>query len=282
VKSNNPVNGYGFIACEKTQALYNADVYLNGVEGFGLQPGQEVYFQVQSNRQGKPQAVGVTVVSSRKRSYDSMTAGQQHVAMPPTTLMRGEIDWQSSSWQGEGVQPGQWQTGLWQHDGLFSGFVKSFNQEQGYGFIRCDETWQLYHSDIFLHQNEANGLEVGSQVSFRVHLNGRGQPQANSVSAVGGVAKRAKTEADSRSTPEPLHSLPMFPHGPFIGMVKSYNAETGYGFIECAATKELFLQDVFLHKRQVTQGLDVGSNVSFQVRLNKNAQPQADNVVLLA
>jgi len=282
VKSNNPVNGYGFIACEKTQALFHGDVYLNGVEGYGLQPGQEVYFQVRSNPQGKPQAVGVTVVSSRKRSYDSMSAGPQHVAMPPTVPIQGEVDWLSSSWQGEGLQSGQWQTGLWQHDGLFSGIVKSFKQDQGYGFISCDETWQLYHSDIFLHQNEAIGLEVGSQVSFRVHLNGRGQPQANSVSAVGGVAKRAKTEADSRSTPDPVHSLPMFPHGPFIGMVKSYNAETGYGFIECAATKELFLQDVFLHKRQVAQGLDVGSNVSFQVRLNKNGQPQADNVVLLA
>jgi len=281
VKSNNPVNGYGFIACEKTQAVFNADVYMNGVEGCGIQPGQEVYFQVRSNQQGKPQAVGVPAVSSRKRSYDSMSTGQQE-AMPPTMRMQGEIDWQSSSWQGEGLQPGQWQTGIWQHDGLFSGFLKSFNQEQGYGFICCDETRQLYHADVFLHQNEALGLEVGSQISFRVHLNGRGQPQANSVSAVGGVAKRAKTEADSRSAPEPLHSMPVLPQGPFIGMVKSYNADTGYGFIECAVTKELFMQDVFLHKSQVAQGLEVGSNVSFQVRLNKLSKPQAENVLLLA
>merc|ERR1712129_436937 len=281
VKSNNPVNGYGFITCEKTHALYNADVYLNAMEGHGLQPGQEVYFQVRSNQQGKPQAVGVTAVVSKKRSYDSMSAGQ-HVEMPPTMPMHSEINWQSSYCQGKGMQPGQWQTGYGQHDGLFSGFVKSYKQDVGYGFIRCDETWQLFHSDIFLHENEFNGLEVGSQVSFRVHFNGRGQPQANSVSAVGGVAKRAKTEADSQSAPEPLHSLPLFPHGPFIGIVKSYNADTGYGFIECSVTKDLFAQDIFLHKSQVMSGLDVGSNVSFQVRLNKRGQPQADNVVFLA
>jgi cold shock CspA family protein len=284
VKSNNPVNGYGFITCEETQAIYKADVYLNQTEGHGLEPGQEVYFQVQRNQQGKPQAVGVSVVS-KKRSYDSMSTGQQHVQMLPTMPimpmpMRKDMNWQSSSWQGGGLQLGQWQTGFWQHDGLFNGFVKSFNHEQGYGFINCDETWHLYHSDVFLHQNEASGLEVGSQVSFRVHLNGRGQPQANSVSAVGGVAKRAKTEADSRSAPEPLHSLPLFPDGHFTGMVKSYNATTGYGFLECSVTKGLFSQDVFLHKSQVTEGIDVGSNVSFQVRLNKHGQPQADNVVL--
>jgi len=300
VKSNNPVNGYGFITCAETQALYNADVYLNQTEGHGLQPGQEVYFQVQSNQQGKPQAVGVSAVSNKKRSYDTMSTGQQPVEMLqtmlptvlpsvlptvlpsvlPTMARVREMNWQSSSWQGEGLQAGQWQPGFWQHDGLFSGFVKSYNKEQGYGFIHCDATWQLYHTDIFLHQNEAHGLEVGSQVSFRVHFNGRGQPQANSVSAIGGVAKRAKTEADSRSTPEPLHSLPLFPDGPFTGMVKSYNATTGYGFIECSATKDLFSQDVFLHKSQVTGGVDVGSMVSFRVRLNKHSQPQADNVEL--
>jgi len=279
VKSNNPVNGYGFITCAETQALYKADVYLNQTEGHGLQPGQEVYFQVQSNQQGKPQAVGVSAVVSRKRSYDSMNTGQ-HVEMLPTMPMRREMNWQSSSCQGEGLQAGQWQTGFWQHDGLFNGFVKSYNQEQGYGFIHSDETWQLYHADVFLHQNEANGLEVGSQVSFQVHFNGRGKPQANSVSAAGGVAKRAKTEADSRSAPEPLHTLPLFPDGPFTGLVKSYNATTGYGFIECSVTKDLFSQDVFLHKSQVTEGIDVGSNVSFRVRLNKHSQPQADNVVL--
>jgi len=287
VKSNNPSKGFGFITCDETQALYGADVYLNSTEGHGLEPGQEVYFQVQTNQQGKPQAVGVSAFT-KKRSYDSMSTGQ--VQFPPTMPMpmpngKGNgkgINWQSSSWQGQAIA-GLWNPAFWQpvgsgQDGLFSGVVKSFNQEKGYGFISCDEAWQLYHSDIFLHQNEASGLEVGSPVSFRVHFNGRGQPQANSVSAVGGVAKRAKTEADSRSVPEPLHSLPLFPDGPFTGTVKSYNATTGYGFIECSETKELFSQDVFLHKTQVNAGLDVGSTVSFQVRLNKHGQPQADNV----
>jgi len=288
VKSNNPQQGYGFITCDETHVLYNADVYLNRVEGHDLQPGQEVYFQVQVNPQGKPQAAGVSVVS-RKRSYESLSMGQQVPVMLPTVPTGGETNWQSTSWTLEGLQQAQaqWQSGFWQQNGLFSGTVKNFNHEQGYGFIQCDETFPLFLSDVFLHQNEADGLQVGSQVSFRIHFNGNGQPQANSVSAVGGVAKRARTDAGPSSagpssTQDQLHSLPMFPEGPFTGRVKSFNSTTGYGFVECAVTKALFGQDVFLHKRQVVQGLDVGSKVAFQVRLNKLSQPQADNVEILA
>jgi cold shock CspA family protein len=287
VKSNNPQQGYGFITCDETQALYNADVFLNRTEGHGLEPGQEVYFQVQTNHQGKPQAARVSVVS-RKRSFESLSV--QGSEMLPTVPIDANAvaNWQSMGWQLNGLQQAQqqaqWQSGYWQQNvqnGLFTGNVKNFNHEQGYGFIQCDETFPLFLSDIFLHQNEADGLQVGSQVSFRIHFNGNGQPQANSVSAVGGVAKRARTDAGPRSTPEQLHSLPLFPEGPFRGLVKSYNVSTGYGFIECAVAKALFGHDVFLHKKQVVQGLDVGSKVSFQVRLNKLSQPQADNVELL-
>merc|ERR1712008_274852 len=256
VKSNNLQQGYGFITCEETQVLYNADVFLNRTEGHGLQPGQEVYFQVQVSNQGKPQAARVSVVS-RKRSYENASLGQQCSEML------------------------QWQSGCWQQNGLFTGSVKNFNHEQGYGFIQCDKTFPLFLSDIFLHQNEADGLQVGSQVSFRVHLNENGQPQANSVSAVGGVAKRARTDAGLPSTPDQLHDLPLFP-GIQLGRVKSYDSSTGYGFIECAVTKALFGHDVLLHERQVVEGLDVGSKVSFQVRLSKLSQPQADSVELLA
>jgi len=196
-----------------------------------------------------------------------------------------ETNWQSSPWHFQGLQQGQWQSGCWQQNGPFSGKVKNFNQEQGYGFIQCDETFPLFFSDIFLHQNEADGLQVGSQVSFHIHFNENGQPQANSVSAVGGVAKRARTDAGPSSTPDEvkseLDSLPLFP-GLHLGRVKSFNSTQGYGFIECAVTKALFGQDVFLHKRQMVEGLDVGSKVSFQVRLSKLSQPQADSVELLA
>jgi len=181
-----------------------------------------------------------------------------------------------------------------QQDGQFSGVVKSYKPEVGYGFIRCDETFQLFHSDVFLHEREFSGLEVGLEVSFRVHLNARGQPQANSVSAVGGAAKRARTEAPawpgglnsapagSLSAPEDFNSLPLVPQGPFIGTVKNFNAATGYGFIECSVTKDMFAQDVFLHQSQMMTGVDNGSSVSFQVRLNMRGQPQAENVLFLA
>jgi len=285
----NSQQGHGFITCDETQLLYNADVHLNEIEGQGLQLGQEVYFQVHVNPQGQPQAARVSAVS-RKRAYRNLSIAQQvPVMLPP---MEGEANWQQATgWTLEALQQAQWQSQCWQHDGLFSGTVKNFNHEKGYGFIQCDETFPHVHSDIFFYQNEADDLQVGSQVSFRINFNGNGQLQANSVTAVGGVAKRARTDAGPSSTgpsstgpsstQEEENPLPLFPAGPFIGQVKSYNSTTGYGFIECAVTKALFGQDVFLHKRHVKEGMDVGSKVAFQVRLHKLSQPQADNVEII-
>merc|ERR1712008_556016 len=75
------------------------------------------------------------------------------------------------------------------------------------------------------------------------------------------------SDAGPSSTPDEvkseLDSLPLFP-GLHLGRVKSFNSTQGYGFIECAVTKALFGQDVFLHKRQMVEGLDVGSKVHFR------------------
>lgn len=287
VKSNNPQQGYGFITCEQTQVLYNADVFLTRIEGHGLHPGQEVYFQVQLSNQGKPQAANVSVVTN-KRNYESMSAGCSEMlpsVVPPgvAAVAAADTNWQSGAWHYQGMQQGQWgQSGCWQpENGLFSGSVKNFDHEVGYGSIHCDETLQLFGSDVFLHQNESDGLQVGSQVSFRIHVNENGQPQASSVSAVGGAAKRKRADAGAPPPPDPLHDLPLYP-GTHVGRVKSYNSSTGSWLIECAVTKALFRQDVLLHKRQVVEGVDVGSKVSFQVRLKGLDEPHADSVELLA
>merc|ERR1740121_3295725 len=40
----------------------------------------------------------------------------------------------------------------------YTGTVKSYNQEKGYGFIVCPETFSQYSSDIFFHKDQAKGV----------------------------------------------------------------------------------------------------------------------------
>merc|ERR1719468_616661 len=327
VKSNDPQSSYGFIASDVTLVLFNEDVYLSREEGDGLEPGQEVYFQVRINSQGKPQAAMVSVVPTR-RSFDGLALaglGQQALAALPA--VQGEANSQSSS-GAEGLQSAQLQSAEWETT-WFNGTVKNFNHEVGYGFIKCDDTFPLFHSDIFLHKNEADGLQVGEHVKFRIHFNAKRQPQANSVSVQGGGAKRTTTDdepsstrepgagvkraktdvepnftpnftptftpepdvetfekaaAEATSAPEPVQAPalqhPLFSDGPYTGRIKSYDSSTGEGYIECPLTKALFGHDVLLRPKQAIEGLDVGSKVSFIVRL-KMLKPEADHVELL-
>lgn len=64
-----------------------------------------------------------------------------------------------------------------QHEGK----VKSYNKEKGFGFIECATTFSTFQRDVFLHKQQAEGLEVGDAVSFEVAMNAQGNPQARNV-----------------------------------------------------------------------------------------------------
>lgn len=68
--------------------------------------------------------------------------------------------------------------------------------------------------------------------------------------------------------------------GRYRGLIKSFNAERGFGFIECAEAKAEFNRDVFLHKAHIGN-LEVGSWVTFTIDTNKRDMPQAKDLQLL-
>ncbi len=39
--------------------------------------------------------------------------------------------------------------------GWYYGLIKSYQPSKGYGFIACEESFQQYGRDVFLHQNQA-------------------------------------------------------------------------------------------------------------------------------
>eukprot|EP00434_Breviolum_minutum_P001529 symbB.v1.2.001348.t1/scaffold69.1/size353428/3 len=66
-------------------------------------------------------------------------------------------------------------------------------------------------------------------------------------------------------------------NGRFQGRIKTFNAKHGFGFIDCPAANDKFGRDVFIHKGQMGD-VPVGSEITFEVRQNKDGHPQAKDV----
>merc|ERR1712113_1041000 len=70
--------------------------------------------------------------------------------------------------------------------GRFSGTIKSFNAQNGYGFIVCNDLKEQGFQDVFLHHAQLGGFEVGSQVVFTAFLTKKGQAQGKDLEAYTG------------------------------------------------------------------------------------------------
>lgn len=66
--------------------------------------------------------------------------------------------------------------------------------------------------------------------------------------------------------------------GRMVGLIKSFNASTGYGFIQCPKLQQLgYTNDAFLHHEQLGS-FDVGAEVAFTAFVNSKGQPQAKDL----
>jgi len=65
--------------------------------------------------------------------------------------------------------------------GRFTGRIKSFNQEKGYGFIESSESYAVHGRDVFLHKLHMGEFTVGTWVTFKVENNKQGMPQARDL-----------------------------------------------------------------------------------------------------
>lgn len=66
----------------------------------------------------------------------------------------------------------------------------------------------------------------------------------------------------------------------YVGKVKAFNSERGFGFIQCVEILKRFGCDAFL-TTAVEGGLIIGSTVSFTLQVNRQGKPQARDVVLV-
>jgi len=174
-----------------------------------------------------------------------------------------------SSAQGKGKGPAQtgksWEPassskggkgGNGQQGDFLIGHIKHADAAKGCSFISCPDTG--FDSDTYVHHMTAppQAFALDDVVAFKLHVSGKGRPQADTVYKMVGFTKKT----------------PQF--GQRFGILRSL-LNTGNGFIECNEIKDEFGKDAFIHQSVVDQcGLTEGDNIAFDVHISSSGSPQ--------
>mmetsp|Transcript_78620 Transcript_78620/g.254686 ORF Transcript_78620/g.254686 Transcript_78620/m.254686 type:complete len:417 (-) Transcript_78620:117-1367(-) len=251
VKSYNDRKGWGFIECPETQQLYGKDILFQKCElPSPVQKGDQLSFSVTPGRNGVL-AVGLHMLGK---------------ADPPAEE------------RGRGAE------------GSFVGSIKSFNPQNGWGFIECAETQQIYGKDILVLKEELHGVTVmqGQQVTFSV-TQGRKGPLATALQFAlkGGSVAGGNGGLDAvlgRPTVGVVQSHQQsggHAGGSFVGALKSFNPQKGWGFIECRETHAIYAKDILVLKAELAATpATPGLCLSFSVTQGRTG-PIAVNVRML-
>lgn len=153
----------------------------------------------------------------------------------------------------------------------FKGVVKSFERDRGSGYIESEPARALYGNDIlFLVGAFPIGRDpiVGEEIEFGVIMSNSG-PQACSVACSSNpIINSAPVAADPAS-------------GRFLGVVKTFDMNKGWGHIECREARSIFGKDIFL-LRSMIKGAEVanGNQLEFSVKVGPKG-PMAQDVCLV-
>lgn len=285
IKSFNPTKGWGMISCEVTQKSYGKDIFLLKtacVDGYMANAGDIVRFSIEESPKG-PQAKDVKTVTKQKLGSNQagddtpqllaqLASIQQKLnqrgiatsaplnAYGVPTRSVGRAGSAGSGCGGGGAPQG----------GTYSGVVKSYNAVKGWGMIECAKTHGMYGKDMFFLKTSlaADNANPGDQVQFMVMMGQRG-PEASNIKRLGSSAYTTYGPAGGESA------------GSFVGTIKSYNAEKGWGFIACDEAMQLYGKDMFLHKKELGDYVpSVGEQVQFTATIGSNGQPQAGSVIV--
>lgn len=245
VKTFDEEKGYGFITCKEVFEEFNVDTFVHqkGLKGkTTLCAGDYVSFFIKRDDKNRPQATKVSICDPPVGGLDDDPLG-----------FEDKID--------------------------YHGSIKSFvstNDNEGYGFITCEEVTDKYKRDAFVHRKQIKSFKPGDAVMFSVRPNNLGHPQAYNLREAPQSVAWLTTLVEE---PVPEES-PVVDKEEYLGEIKSFSHSKGFGFIQCQALFERYGRDVFIHQAQFT-GLGIGDRVSFRTQVKKG-QPQAHDVVRLS
>eukprot|EP00747_Dinoflagellata_sp_TGD_P198195 gnl/TRDRNA2_/TRDRNA2_70579_c0_seq1.p1 gnl/TRDRNA2_/TRDRNA2_70579_c0~~gnl/TRDRNA2_/TRDRNA2_70579_c0_seq1.p1 ORF type:complete len:215 (+),score=39.52 gnl/TRDRNA2_/TRDRNA2_70579_c0_seq1:58-702(+) len=139
----------------------------------------------------------------------------------------------------------------------YAGTVKSFNPHKGWGFITGDDG-----TEYFLMKHALNGFHVakGTHVTFNV-VQGTKGANASDVTVVSQTSDGSDYE--------------------FLGEVKSFDANTGYGFLTGEAVLAKFGRDAFVSAKELPGGY-AGKKGKCRFKIRQGAKgPEAYEVRML-
>lgn len=159
--------------------------------------------------------------------------------------------------------------------GAFVGIFARFTHASGYGHIACSDLMQHYKTrEVQVPAQVHSSLSVGDTVVFKVTSTERGI-QANFARRVGELTLQRQRILEAEAplpAPGAVESAQEY-----IGFVTSFAADPGFGFISCAQTRQMYGNEVYIHRDQFTD-LGVGDAVRFRVALNPRGVPVARGV----
>ncbi|CAD7967570.1 unnamed protein product [Amoebophrya sp. A25] len=152
----------------------------------------------------------------------------------------------------------------------YQGVLSKYFADKGFGFIENEEVKSFYAKDTWISKQEvdAHGLNIGDQVTFKLRIE-KNMPQADVIGKTGAM----REEGESK--------LEMIGPGPHLGIIKSYNEQKGFGFIQCPEIEAHFGCDVFMHRREMNETHMVGKEVQFTIQLNQKGKPQASEITVI-
>ncbi|CAK0844719.1 unnamed protein product [Prorocentrum cordatum] len=310
VKNYNPVKGWGFIECPETGQVLGKDIFFLKSElsgEFQASRGDVVSFQITQGKNG-PMAQSVVYLNSAASAapqgsglYSGIlkTYNQEREGVGLHRVRR----YQGAVRQGHlrdvlGIQgapgghrpvldllggPGGKKGPIASDvqvigaDGLaveapggraaerLCGVVGSWDEVQGTGLITGEGVTSKFAEDVPFFRDALGGKPIftGDQVRFAFTMGDQG-PVAHEVEALpsGSVV--------SNGCPGQLYT----------GHVKSYGADKGWGFVASDETTRLFGKDIFVHRREIPEGIcpERGQQVCFSVRLSATGRPEATTV----
>jgi len=254
---------YAFISCDVIYRHFNKDVFVFlNLMAQGCQVGSRVSFILTVSDKGEPQGDNIELLPP-----PGACANPQQQMMPQPMMqnvpqipnmqpqMRGGMPQQGgprpSPMMGQNMNQQQpmGQRKMAERMTIYKGRVKVVH-EKGHAFVECHAVSKKYDRDVYFDAEELEfgQLCVGKEVYFVLRHNQKNQP-------VGQIVP---------------------PHGAFVGTLKEYNVDKGFGFVECSDSHRLFDTDVFIHKNEVDlMNAAIGDEVTFAVQLNAKGQPQA-------
>jgi len=266
IKSFNETKGWGFIASEPTFEIHGKDMMVRGEEHSkaGSPPvGTQVYFKVIDGIKG-PLAVNLLAIGwkpsqNRKRPHHMVAPSNSDMTHP----MQQNMVMERLAKRARGGRQEQ----------TYQGWVKSFNQLKGWGFIESDEITAEFGKDLMVIRGDLlyGTAEAGQAVSFSVG-EGRTGPIATNVQQInhnGMGMGMGPMVPMYRTVPGLGGGQRGSLHGGgqrLQGWVKSFNPVKGWGFISSEQTQVLYGKDIMVRKEDLPGGhAEPNQSVSFVV-----------------